>query len=32
VTGVISKFEVENQERVEADQPLLYISPASKKE
>ena len=32
VTGVISKFEVENEERVEADQPLLYISPASKKE
>jgi acetyl-CoA carboxylase biotin carboxyl carrier protein len=32
VTGVVSKFEVENQERVEADQPLLYISPASKKE
>lgn len=32
VTGVVSKFEVENQERVEADQPLMYISPASKKE
>jgi len=32
VSGVISKFEVENEERVEADQPLLYISPASKKE
>jgi acetyl-CoA carboxylase biotin carboxyl carrier protein len=32
VTGVISSFEVENQERVEADQPLLYISPASRKE
>lgn len=32
VAGVISKFMVENEERVEADQPLLYISPASKKE
>lgn len=32
VTGVVSKFEAENQERVEADQPLLYISPASQKE
>ena len=32
VTGVVSKFAVENEERVEADQPLLYISPASKKE
>ncbi|MGI5818836.1 MAG: acetyl-CoA carboxylase [Armatimonadota bacterium] len=32
VSGVISKFAVENQERVEADQPLLYISPASRKE
>ncbi len=32
VTGVISKFEVENEARVEADQPLMYISPASRKE
>ena len=32
VTGVISKFAVESEERVEADDPLLYISPASKKE
>ena len=32
VTGVVSKFVVESEERVEADQPLLYISPASKKE
>ncbi|MBD3291708.1 MAG: biotin carboxyl carrier domain-containing protein [Armatimonadia bacterium] len=30
VTGVVSKFVVESEERVEADQPLLYISPASK--
>ncbi|HCA47407.1 MAG TPA: biotin carboxyl carrier domain-containing protein [Armatimonadetes bacterium] len=32
VSGVISKFVSENQDRVEADQPLLYISPASQKE
>lgn len=32
VTGVVSKFVVESEERVEADQPLLYISPASRKE
>lgn len=32
VTGVITQFECENEERVEADQPLMYISPASKKE
>jgi len=32
VTGVVTKFAVENQDRVEADQPLLYITPASQKE
>ncbi len=32
VSGVVSKFAVENQERIEADQPLLYITPASRKE
>ncbi len=32
VSGVVSKFMVENQDRVEADQPLLYITPASQKE
>lgn len=30
VSGVVTKFVVENEERVEADDPLLYISPASK--
>ncbi len=30
VTGVVVKVVVENEERVEAEQPLMYIQPASK--
>lgn len=29
VAGVVTKIAVENQERVEENQPLLYIQPAS---
>lgn len=32
VTGVVVKVVVENEERVEAEQPLMYIQPASKSE
>ncbi len=32
VTGIVREFAVENEERVEADDPLMFISPASKKE
>lgn len=32
VTGVVSRIVVETQERIEADDPLLYIQPASREE
>ncbi len=32
VSGIISKVAVDNEERVEADQPLMYIQPASRRE
>jgi len=32
VTGVVVKVVVENEERVEAEQPLMYIQPASRSE
>ncbi len=32
VGGIVTRLLVENEERVEADQPLMYISPAAKKE
>jgi biotin carboxyl carrier protein len=28
VTGVVTRIVVDNQERVEENQPLLYIQPA----
>ncbi len=30
VSGVVTKIVVENEERVEADQPLMYIQPAAR--
>lgn len=32
VSGVVSRIVVETQERIEADEPLLYIQPASREE
>ncbi len=32
VSGVISRFVADNGDRVEAEQPLIYIQPASLKE
>ncbi|MEA3403746.1 MAG: acetyl-CoA carboxylase [Armatimonadota bacterium] len=32
VTGIIARIVVENEERIEADQTLMYIQPASGKE
>ncbi len=32
VSGVVSQLVVENEERVEADDPLMYLQPASREE
>ncbi len=32
VSGVVSRMVVESEERVEADEPLMYIQPASREE
>lgn len=32
VTGVVSRIVVDTQDRIEADEPLMYIQPASREE